>query len=247
MYSAFFPCYCRSVFSFIFLTFTLSGIFGQGQNEDVSVHNVTFQDAPLYFPGGVAMAGFEFRADSGATLNGTYDIGCTVCLGALAFDFDSQNIMDEMVGSGLWMWDNWYQSGTCIIGTITMDLPPGTSGFVYFPVVATEANPQGTPYYSANLVNVNLQPHPFDPSYDNNDNTYGYTYTIPVVNCVDELFINTFLPADTVEVQTRIKSNIKMDQVNPVVFNAGVEACLTPGFEVALGTDFTVNIEACDP
>lgn len=222
-------------------------ILAQTQNEDILVENVDFIYDPLYYPGGVTLAGFEFKADSGVTLNGTYEIGCTVCLGALAFNFDDSTIINEMSGDGLWMWDSWYQSGTCIIGKITMDLPPGTSGTVYFPVVATEPNPPGTPYYSANLVNVNLQPHPFDPSYDGNDNSYGFTHTIPVADCVDELFLNSELPTDTVAVNVKLKSDLIINQTNPVAFFAGNEVHLAPGFEITAGTEFLADIQPCSP
>lgn len=238
----------RSILTTVFFALLTSvSVYAQNQNEDVLVKDVEFIYDPLYFPGGVALAGFEFVADSGVTLNGTYDIGCTVCLGALAFNFDDSTIMNEMTGDGLWMWDNWYLSGTCIIGTITMDLPVGTSGKVYFPVVATEPNAPGTPYYSANLVNVNLQPHPHDPSYDANDNTFGYTHTVPVANCVDELFLSSELPSDTVSVNIKVKSDLVIDQTNPVAFLAGNEVHLAPGFEVKIGNEFLADIEPCSP
>lgn len=216
-------------------------------NQDVGVRNVEFQNSPMVFPGGTSLVGFEFYANDGVTLYDKYKVGCTVCLGALAFDFVNQNdIISEMSGDGLWMWEDWKLNGTCIIGTIRADLPAGSSGKVYFPVVATEFNEENTPYYSANLVNINLQPHPGDPSYDLNDHIYGYTYTV-LDDCVENVFVEHTLPSLTVKANNQIKAKVVVDEQDPVAFLAGREVLLIPGFEVIDGTDFLADIKPCQP
>lgn len=216
--------------------------------EDVGVRNVEFQDGPIEFPNGVTQAGFEFYATDGVTLEGRYSVGCVVCLGALAFDFSDENdIISEMSGDGLWMWDEWEMKGTCIVGKINTDLALGTIGKVYFPVKATEFNDANEPYYSANLVNVNLQPHPYDPSYDSNDHVYGYTYTVPSGDCLENVFVTSELPSTTVRASNQIKSDINLNHVDPISFYAGQEVMMISGFEVVPGTEFLADIRPCEP
>lgn len=237
----------KSISLLVMLVFAIS-LHAQIPVEDIGVRNVVFQDSPMEFPDGTTQVGFEFFADDGVTLNGKYKIGCTVCLGALAFDFnDLNNVVDEMSGDGLWMWDEWSVYGTCLIGRIRTDLNPGTSGMIYFPVKSTEANDENEPYYSSNLVNINLQPHPYDPSYDSNDNAYGFTYTVPLSDCLENVFISSALPSLTVKASNQIKAEIQLIEEDPVSFLAGQEVYLIQGFEVESGTEFLADIKPCDP
>ena len=153
----------------------------QPGTEDVGVYNANIIVSPAIYPGGIGEGSFRFEALGGVTLLPGEDIGITICMSKLAFNFvDSLNPINEIYGSGAQLWDGWVYDtfSSCLIGTINQDLPVLSEGTIYFPLRVTGPSSENAAMWSQNNININLQPHSNDAFDDTNDHVFGYTHTV---------------------------------------------------------------------
>ena len=183
------------------LTFILLMVYcnignSQPGTEDVGVYDTEILISPVVFPGGSGVGKLKFTADSGITLLPNEVLTMTICMSKLRFDFvDSLNPINEIFGDGAYVWDHWaYDTfSTCLVGSISIDKPALSGGWLHFPIEVTGSSTSIDATWSQNNINVNLQPHSNDAFNDTNDHSFASTYSFNPTATSDILDTFTYM------------------------------------------------------